>query len=474
MRGRCHASTRRRLLLAAALGMSGLLLAFVAWGARDAGATGIPAFARKYRTSCSTCHTAAPKLNVMGEAFRLNGYRFPENDQLLRRDQPVPLGEDPWKDLWPRAIWPGEVSGSVPLAFRVESDVRIGRDTNGSEGWTYRFPHELSLLAASTLGEHAATFVEAEWSREDGLEVAQAKVLFQDLLPVVPTRALNLWIGLQNLYLFTFADPKIDRAGRQPFRWQEFRPADVELRDSATGNTFRSADVFELTRSQPAVELNGLAGGRLFYGLGLAQGAGGQTADNNDHKDVYYKLRYKLGGLGLDGHYAPGAGPPRGGQGQLLDRSVIIETFGYFGAEPAGSGWEDRHRDYGVSVRTLLGPADLGVGYVWGRNDRPWGARTGALRHSSLFGRGEWLAYPWLIGALQAERVVAEADPNTLAPGSVAARLEETRVVPGVIALVRQNVRAVAEGELFFRYRPGVGLQRAAPRNLWLRLDIAF
>ncbi len=464
MRSRCPASAR----------ISRLLLAFVAWGAPDAGATDIPAFARKYRTSCSTCHTAAPKLNVMGEAFRLNGYRLPENDQLLRRDQPVPLGEDPWRDLWPRAIWPGELSGSAPLALRIASDVRMGRDTNGSAGWTYRFPHELSLLAATTLGDHLATFVEAEWSREDGLDVAQAKVLFQDLLPIVPTRALNLWVGFQNLYLLTFADPKIDRAGRQAFRWQEFRAAEVELRDATTGETFRSANVFQLPRPQPAIELNGLAGGRLFYGLGLAQGAGEETADNNNHKDVYYKLRYKLGGLGLDGRYPAGGGPPAGGQGQLLDRSVIIETFGYFGMEPVGSGWEDRHRDHGVSVRTLLGPADLGVGYVWGRDGRPWGARAGALRHSSLFGRGEWLVYPWLIGSLKAERIVAEADPGTLTPGYVAARLEETRVAPGVIALVRQNVRVVAEAEFFSRYRPGGGLQRRAPRNLWLRLDVAF
>ena len=464
----------RRLPLVAALGMSGVLLAFAAWDARDAGATGIPAFARKYRTSCSTCHTAGPKLNVLGEAFRLNGYRFPENDQLLRHDQPVPLGEDPWRDLWPRAIWPGELSGSAPLALRFQSDVRVGRDTNGSDGWTYRFPQELSLLAAATLGDHAATFVEAEWSREDGFEMAQAKVVFQDPLPFVPARALNFWLGLQNLYLFTFADPHIDRAGRQPFRWQEFRPADVELRDSATGNTFRSIDVFELTHTQPAIELNGLAGGRLFYGLGLGQGAGEATADNNNHKDIYYELRYKLGGLGLDGRYAAGTGPRPGGQGQLLDRSVIVETFGYFGAEPAGSGWEDRHGDYGVSVRALLGSADLGIGYVWGRNDRPWGPLAGALRHSSLFGRGEWLAYPWLIGSLQAERMVADVEPTTLAPGYVVPRLEETRVVPGVIALVRQNVRVVAEAELFARYRPGVDLPRAAPRNLWLRLDVAF
>jgi hypothetical protein len=52
----------------------------------------IPAFARMYRTACSTCHTAAPKLNVLGEAFRLNGYEMPQTRLLERADEPVPLG----------------------------------------------------------------------------------------------------------------------------------------------------------------------------------------------------------------------------------------------------------------------------------------------------------------------------------------------------------------------------------------------
>src|SRR5207245_9732789 len=37
----------------------------------------IPAFARKYGTSCQTCHPVYPKLTPFGEAFRRNGYRFP-------------------------------------------------------------------------------------------------------------------------------------------------------------------------------------------------------------------------------------------------------------------------------------------------------------------------------------------------------------------------------------------------------------
>ena len=40
-------------------------------------ADAIPPFARKYQTACTTCHTAFPKLNPFGMAFRATGYRMP-------------------------------------------------------------------------------------------------------------------------------------------------------------------------------------------------------------------------------------------------------------------------------------------------------------------------------------------------------------------------------------------------------------
>lgn len=45
-------------------------------------AYGIPAFARKYQTSCATCHVAFPKLNAFGESYRRNGFQFPEGTDL--------------------------------------------------------------------------------------------------------------------------------------------------------------------------------------------------------------------------------------------------------------------------------------------------------------------------------------------------------------------------------------------------------
>src|SRR5512134_3019517 len=42
-------------------------------------ASAIPAFARRYRTSCRTCHGwTFPTLNAWGTRFRQNGYQYPD------------------------------------------------------------------------------------------------------------------------------------------------------------------------------------------------------------------------------------------------------------------------------------------------------------------------------------------------------------------------------------------------------------
>ena len=51
---------------------NGLVLALLAFLLPQS-ADAITAFARKYQTSCMTCHESLPRLNAVGEAFRLNG-----------------------------------------------------------------------------------------------------------------------------------------------------------------------------------------------------------------------------------------------------------------------------------------------------------------------------------------------------------------------------------------------------------------
>ena len=442
------------------------LLAFAALAPPPGAWVHVPAFSRKYRTACSTCHVAFPKLNVLGEAFRLNGYRFPDNDLLLRRDNPVPLGEEPWRDLWPRAIWPGDLPAAAALALRIQNDFVLTNASGTGMRLDMRLPNAVYLLGAATLGEAFAAFVESEWSREDGFDVLQAKLHVRQLLPWLGERVASLWLGLQDLFLFTFADRQVDRVGRSLFVWQRFQPSRITL--PLVGGPLASGNEFNLVRTMPAVTVEGLVGGRGYWAVGVAQGAGTTTADNNARKDVFYKLRLKLGGLGLDGRYGGGGGPPTGTGGQLLDHALILEHFGYVGAEPVGAG-DDRHRAFGFAARALVGPLDAGVGYVWRQSDDPWGIGLGPLTARSVFGKAEYLVLPWVMASVKAERFTVTL-PATVAPTTPAGN--RTMISPGLTLLIRHNVRLVAEGEWYPRADAGgPGYQE---RRAVVRLDLAF
>src|SRR5947207_15633286 len=99
------------------------LIACVALVVTESAAFAVPAFARKYQTSCQTCHIVFPKLNAFGEAFRLRGYRMPGETEEMVKQPPVSLGAPAYKRLWPQAIWPGEISSSAPLAVNVKMAV---------------------------------------------------------------------------------------------------------------------------------------------------------------------------------------------------------------------------------------------------------------------------------------------------------------------------------------------------------------
>jgi len=79
---------------------------------------GIPAFARMYGTSCSTCHIDFPKLNDFGKAFKDAGFKFPKDDATLLKIPPVMLGAPASRELWPKAILPGSIPGQPPIGFR--------------------------------------------------------------------------------------------------------------------------------------------------------------------------------------------------------------------------------------------------------------------------------------------------------------------------------------------------------------------
>src|SRR5689334_21011316 len=112
-------------------------------------ASAIPAFARKYETSCQTCHVGFPKLNPFGEAFRLNGYRMPKETEEQIKIKPVSLGAEAYKRMWPNAIYPSDLPGEVPLAMNIKM-ASIYASSLDDSGRTvtkndFQFPQEANL-----------------------------------------------------------------------------------------------------------------------------------------------------------------------------------------------------------------------------------------------------------------------------------------------------------------------------------------
>jgi hypothetical protein len=92
---------------------------------RDARA--VPSFARKYQTSCQTCHTVYPVLNPFGEAFRRDGYRFPSQNGSQDSDavkaNTIPLGQEEYTTLFPDSVWPDKIAEAIPLSVMFNGRV---------------------------------------------------------------------------------------------------------------------------------------------------------------------------------------------------------------------------------------------------------------------------------------------------------------------------------------------------------------
>lgn len=450
--------------------------------AREASA--IPAFARKYQTSCATCHSMFPKLNAFGEAFRLNGFQIPNDDEAFVQEKPVELAAQAWKEMWPQALWPSTIPGTTPIAVRLLSDLQVTRERKKAFTTNFEFPHEIEFFTGGTFGRDLGFFTEVEWAQGGGIAIRQGKVLVQNVwqhllgseAPLIPDRALNIWVGkMDQVYLKSYRD--LERVGKSHPLWGNKTMADLTLKNPTTGKTIKALNNFRFQNRQPGIEANGILFHNFYYAAGVVQGNAESTTDDNNHKDFYYKLRYKFGGRALDGTL-PGekeiqlAPPATGG---WVDNAIHLEHFGYFGKAPAAGDKEDRFDRFGVALQLTYQDLDLAGGYVWGRNRRPWGVESlSKSDYQTLFVKADYMIFPWLMAELRWEDLSVDGPADLRRAGFTQGSFGQSRFMPALIWLVRANMRVVLEGEAYNRHRGSELANESTPHNFWARLDFAF
>lgn len=410
-----------------------LLIVAVIVGATST-AQAIPAFARRYGTSCQTCHVAFPKLTPFGEAFRRDGFKFPGKDEEFVKQEQVPLGQEAYRQVFPDAVWPGTLAASAPLALGFNGFVNIHPNKssagavadNGSVITLGSLLDEGHLWAGGTFSEHIAYFAEVTFGSDSTAEIEHAELHFNDL--GLAPHLVNLYVGrgVPNLTSFGPHSSYI---------------ADTILPTFAVTTLYgATTDSFSTLGQYNLVEVNGMVRGRFIYSLGANSGSnlGARTSEN-----ATAHLGFKVGGMRLDGE-----GDTTGdAQKPWAETALTVDLFGYRSASHFTNGnpadptmpvdLDDLTYVLGGHVRGTVGSLELdsGVFQEWHNHVTVDGAGVKAL---SQYDELSYIVFPWLVPAVRMEYVSLLPDGGT--------RISDIRFIVGAAGLVRPNLKVTLTG----------------------------
>jgi hypothetical protein len=405
-------------------------------------AQAIPAFARKYGTSCQTCHTVYPKLTPFGEAFRRNGYLFPGVDSDYVKQETVPLGQEANKKSFPNAVWPGTIPISVPLSIGFNGQVQFYPDKNST------FPRannstqvaldstfeEAHIWAGAAFTDSITVWGEATFTTAGEVSLEHAQLLFNDLFQ--PKHAFNLIVGL--------GFPTISSFGPH----SSFLADQLIPNAPVTGIYGLTADPFVLVDNYPGLELRGVVAGRIDYAVGWNAGRNSWSSAFNS-TNWYAQAGFKIGGMRLDGEGYTGAADPLR---PWAETSLTVDGFVYHSnehlANPTTGGatpYTDTSFTGGIGVRGMLGSAELDLGYYNQAHNHGFLDSTGALAKVTanvVYGEFSYIVWPWFVPSLRVENIWL--DPTG---GST---VSDLHIVPGIAFLIVPNIKVLLVGSIEF------------------------
>lgn len=420
----------------------GFSILFTEWFSKDAGA--IPAFARKYKTACTTCHATFPRLTALGEAFRLNGFKMPDGDELYIKDAPVSLGAQGYKQVFPDSVWPSDIPGMPPIAIRVIGDAEwdIGHEASQKDN-SYRmeFPHALAILSAGSLGENMSFFTEVEFEHPDQetTDVNGNTIVGPEEL------GFSSWLMWEDLFVKNVLNFKVGNIGSR-----EIALPNARDEDRITKTHYLYNDKFTDGLGGPGFEVNGF-GKHWQYAVGWVK-------PQNEFVDgsPYVQVSLKFGGLGYDGS---GGTTEEGGlktnpSGYWRDDSIRLGGFYYRG---------DNNIDfYGIDTRLNHQDLSFAVGYTKKNN------RTASdLNQQISFAELEYFLLPWVQPFVRYEAFSDDVPDQ-----------DQSIYTVGTVLLVRANVKVNVEGMFYSKNDPAVKATPARDKNVddrvFVRLDYVY
>jgi hypothetical protein len=411
----------------------GMLAVFLA-AALSAPAQAIPSFARKYGTSCMTCHTVYPKLAPFGEAFRRNSFRFPGVDSDYVKQEVVPLtpkaaGSDEQYGI--AAIPPLSVGFNGFAVAHPDKNSTGGRNDQGAVFLTKNLVAEAHLFAGGSFSDAITYFGEVTFSSSGSTSLEHAQVYASDLIG--PKHFVNVRVGRGFSTLTSFGP-------HSSYILDQIMPSSgvTALNGSLGAATWNVFDHFN------GVEVNGVIAGRVDYSLGATAG---NSVDTRSTENFYGHLGFKLGGMRLDGEGAspvPNAMRPWEEVALTIDGFVYrsVNSVNFANPDPALTVpvlWLDPAIVVGGHLRAQLNSLELNGG-AYLETHRHAAVEGGGARLWAGYGELSYLIQPYLVPAVRVEY-------NRLAQDGIPS-VHNLRILPGIASAVRPNIKLLLFADL--------------------------
>lgn len=262
----------------------------------DVGA--IPAFARKYNMSCTTCHAPIPRLKAYGDDFAGNGFVLKDKDApryfVEAGDQNLNLIRD------------------FPLAVRFEGFIKHHTETDRNVDFS--MPYNLKLLSGGSLTRNIAYYFYFFFSeRGEVAGIEDAYLMFNDLFG----QDLDIYLGQ-----FQVSDPLFKREVR--LTYEDYPVYKVKVGDSGLNLAYDRGLMITYglpTNTDVVLE--------VLNGSGIDPADFFQTYDHDKYKNFAGRISqdvnkyFRVGGFGYYGKEEK----PNSGETQMAKTAFIPNTI---------------------------------------------------------------------------------------------------------------------------------------------------
>ncbi|NIM65426.1 MAG: hypothetical protein GTO51_05475 [Candidatus Latescibacteria bacterium] len=276
----------------------------------------VPAFSRRYKISCSTCHAPFPKLNPYGDEFAGNGFIIPEEEK--ERDY-VSGGDN--------LLW---LNRHFPIAVRF--DAFAVYEENKTVENDLQTPWGLKLLSGGTLFKNIGYyfyFYLSERGEVEGIE--DAYIHFDNIVKT----SLDIMVGQ-----FQTSDPLMKRELRLTF--EDYEIYRTRIGESETNLAYDRGVMFVYGIDQTGTDLIAA----VVNGNGKEEAGDDRKFDNDKYKNGLLRISQAVGDV------------------------LSIGGYAYYGKEALGSR-KNEIIYFGPDLNISIGPIEITGQYLLRKDTNP-------------------------------------------------------------------------------------------------------